>query len=336
MSDTQQLDFHCLSTAAHSRLLQKHSTRILQLSDRAAVRVLTRAETSALPPRADPTDLDVGAVQRRLRTRWLAHVLIHAVEVASTQNVLRAGAVDWPGKHGWVVTASRQSAGRGRRGSVWSSPHGSVAFTMALTLRTDETDRLVFLQYVAAMGVVEAARRLAWCRDDLAIKWPNDVHATDGGKVAGVLCEAAMNGRQDAFDVSVGVGVNVSNHAPTTCLYASRAAEGGGEGGGEGDEIEMREAFLAAFLTAFEELYDQFCTHGFEGRLLQSYLQTWMHTDQVVHMGSKDGPRAIVKGLAPNGWVRVFRTDWQAFQDLPPEDTSLDIVHNVVKKKPDE
>ena len=46
-----------------------------------------------------------------------------------------------------------------------------------------------------------------------------------------------------------------------------------------------------------------------------------------------NGPRAVVKGLAPNGLVRVFREDWQAFQDLAADETSLDIMQGMMKEK---
>ena len=51
----------------------------------------------------------------------------------------------------------------------------------------------------------------------MRIKWPNDVYAT-GMKLGGVLCQSAYRGGR--FEVVVGVGLNLANRQPTTCVDA--------------------------------------------------------------------------------------------------------------------
>ena len=71
------------------------------------------------------------------------------------------------------------------------------------------------------------------------IKWPNDIYTADGStKLGGVLCQSSVSDGQ--FEVVTGVGVNVFNTAPTTCLNALAAAADldrrkKGEGFGEGE-----------------------------------------------------------------------------------------------------
>jgi biotin--protein ligase len=52
---------------------------------------------------------------------------------------------------------------------------------------------------------------------DVRIKWPNDIYAQQL-KIGGVLCQSAY--RDQKFQVVIGVGLNVSNRDPTTCINA--------------------------------------------------------------------------------------------------------------------
>ena len=96
--------------------------------------------------------------------------------------------------HGTLVTASEQTAGRGRQGRSWSAPPDR-ALLMSLVLR----DWPKLLPLAAAVAVAEVAGA------DAAIKWPNDVQL-DGGKVAGILVE----GRPQEGWMVLGVGLNVA------------------------------------------------------------------------------------------------------------------------------
>ena len=51
---------------------------------------------------------------------------------------------------------------------------------------------------------------------DIAIKWPNDIYYHRDKKVGGIICQSFHNGR--AFEVTIGVGINISNKKPTTCM----------------------------------------------------------------------------------------------------------------------
>lgn len=96
--------------------------------------------------------------------------------------------------HGTLVTASQQSAGRGRQGRTWSAPAGS-ALLMSVVLR-DPPDLLPLAAGVAVARV---------CGEHARIKWPNDV-LVDDRKVAGILAEARL---QEGWAV-LGIGLNVA------------------------------------------------------------------------------------------------------------------------------
>lgn len=118
---------------------------------------------------------------------------LHLRATASTSD--RARALAHAGApHGTLVTASEQSAGRGRQGRSWSAPAGS-ALLMSLVLR-DPPDLLPLAAGVAVARV---------CGEGALIKWPNDVLLRDR-KVAGILAE----GRPQEGWAVLGIGLNVA------------------------------------------------------------------------------------------------------------------------------
>jgi BirA family transcriptional regulator, biotin operon repressor / biotin---[acetyl-CoA-carboxylase] ligase len=103
---------------------------------------------------------------------------------------------------GLVVTADRQTAGRGRRGSEWFAPPGSSLLYSAL-LRPFSAGRATLLPLAVPVAVCETAEAMAPVR--CQVKWPNDVWV-DERKVAGVLVEA----RPEEGWAVIGVGINVA------------------------------------------------------------------------------------------------------------------------------
>ena len=114
-------------------------------------------------------------------------------ETASTQDHARAAGV----APGTLVTALRQTAGRGRLGRAWEDTRDAgVAVTFALP--DDSPESLAMRSAVAA---AEAVRTFV-PGNAAGIKWPNDV-VVDGRKIAGVLVE------RTAGVALVGIGINV-------------------------------------------------------------------------------------------------------------------------------
>lgn len=96
--------------------------------------------------------------------------------------------------HGTLVTATEQTAGRGRQGRSWTSPAGR-ALMCSLLVR----DPPKLLPLAAGLAVADVAGPQA------CLKWPNDV-LLGTRKVAGILVEGRP---QDCWAV-VGIGINVA------------------------------------------------------------------------------------------------------------------------------
>ena len=128
---------------------------------------------------------------------------LHLRSVGSTNAKARELA-DRGAPHGTLVTASEQTAGRGRQGRTWVTPAGT-AIAASLILRA--FDELLPLR--AGLAVADLAGAAA------RVKWPNDV-LLDGRKVAGILVEARM----PEWAV-VGIGVNVRGVPPEVADIAT-------------------------------------------------------------------------------------------------------------------
>jgi BirA family transcriptional regulator, biotin operon repressor / biotin---[acetyl-CoA-carboxylase] ligase len=118
------------------------------------------------------------------------------------------------------LTATSQSAGRGRRGSQWVSPPGNLHATLLLT-ESSSPAKAPQLSFVTALAVHDA---IAECAPQLGpllkVKWPNDL-LIQKAKVAGILIEGES---EPVFAVAIGIGVNCATHPDTTDYPATDLA----------------------------------------------------------------------------------------------------------------
>ncbi|GHV96441.1 bifunctional ligase/repressor BirA [Spirochaetia bacterium] len=123
----------------------------------------------------------------------------------------RARELAWQGAPGGtVITAEKQSAGRGRNGRVWTSRQGGLFFTIL------DRPALAIADYTlpALMLQIAVARALsAICGKQARLRWPNDIYI-DQRKIAGIITEISGEGDMVSW-LTGGVGINVNNPAPS-------------------------------------------------------------------------------------------------------------------------
>jgi BirA family transcriptional regulator, biotin operon repressor / biotin---[acetyl-CoA-carboxylase] ligase len=154
----------------------------IDLLDEAAVRKAMGADSQALLSRLDIRD-STGSTNAEVMTQ------------------IAAGAGS-----GYVCTAERQTAGRGRRGRQWVSPY---ARNLYLSAAWEYSQGAAVLEGMSlAVGVV-LARALAACGvPPVQLKWPNDV-LHNGAKLGGILLEMTGDAA-GVCQVVVGIGLNVN------------------------------------------------------------------------------------------------------------------------------
>ncbi|MDO4571358.1 MAG: biotin--[acetyl-CoA-carboxylase] ligase [Planctomycetia bacterium] len=183
---------------------------------------------------------------------------LHFLRIDSTNTVARRLADE--GRLPALVTAERQTAGRGKGARVWHSPKGCLMFSFVFdrTKYGISLERSPLLSSVAALAIVDAlgtilsptnAKR-SW------IHWPNDIYvsAESGGegeskfrKLCGILTEGLPNGV-----VLHGIGLNFWNRtsdAPPD-LVEKIVSLCEVEPNLPSDSVEE---FLTRFLTFYEE-----------------------------------------------------------------------------------
>ena len=130
--------------------------------------------------------------------------VVHYKEVDSTNAEARRLSVEGA-ESGLVVTAKKQTAGKGRRGRSWESPADENLYLSILLRPSLEPEKAPMLTLVMAYSVAKVLQRE---EIQVLIKWPNDL-VLSGKKVCGILTEMNLSGTQ-IEDVIVGVGLNVN------------------------------------------------------------------------------------------------------------------------------
>jgi BirA family biotin operon repressor/biotin-[acetyl-CoA-carboxylase] ligase len=164
-------------------------------------------------------------------------------EIGSTNAELlgRAGDPDDGGApEGTVLVAEHQVTGRGRLDRVWTSPP-RAGITVSVLLRPDvPAARRGWLPLLTGVALAESVRGVTGVQ--VSLKWPNDLLAGDGRKLAGILAESTGSA------IVVGVGLNVSTTGPELPETATSLS-------GVLGSVVDRGPLLLAFLRALEVRY---------------------------------------------------------------------------------
>ncbi len=212
----------------------------------------------------------------------LGHPRIHLRRTGSTSDLAREMATSGA-PHGTLISASEQTAGRGRQGRHWIAPaHSSLL--CSLVLREPPT----LLPLIAAVAVCDVVGSVA------LIKWPNDIVSpdTDGlRKLGGILAE----GRPQEGWAVLGVGLNVAVRVDELPVALRESA---GTLGGSEEQIEP----------TLERLLD-----ALERRLADSQaavLDAWRERDALFERYvSWSGGSGLAQGIDGTGRLIVSRAD---------------------------
>jgi BirA family biotin operon repressor/biotin-[acetyl-CoA-carboxylase] ligase len=186
-------------------------------------------------------------------------------------------------EEGFIIVAEKQTNSYGRIKRMWSSNAGGLWFSILLkpSIRPDEVPKLTLVLSIALK------RSLKEYKVDSEIKWPNDVFV-NGRKIAGILVE--MSAEQDRVNwVVAGIGVNINNKLPKRFADISISLKE--VLGKEVDRVE----FFVEFLAKVEEVYNNFCSTGFE-MFVEEYNLNIAYKNEIVTIDG-GGYNNIVSGV---------------------------------------
>ncbi|KAI4307316.1 hypothetical protein L6164_030518 [Bauhinia variegata] len=296
----------------------------LKLPDNGDISILLQSELEK-PMKEENFEFDL--FLSSLSTDKFGRLLIWSPRLSSTHDVVSHNFCELPA--GTVCVADVQMKGRGRSKNIWESPLGCLLFSFTLQMEDGRVVPLV--QYVVSLAITEAIKDICDKNGlpcvDVKIKWPNDLYL-NGLKVGGILCTSTYKSKK--FNVSAGIGLNVNNEKPTTCLNTILR-----ELSVEAYQFR-REDVLAAFFNKFEKFYDLFVNQGFQ-TLEELYYKTWLHSGQRVIVQEKNEDKVVqhvvtIQGLTSSGFLLAVGDDNQMCE-LHPDGNSFDFFKGLVRRK---
>lgn len=124
-------------------------------------------------------------------------------EVGSTNDVLK-DMIKQGIESGTIVSAKKQSNGRGQYNRVWFSTKSALAFSVALKFASIPENFTVKIGECVKNSIIELC---GFTPENMRIKLPNDILINDK-KICGILTEAQSCG--DTIWIICGIGINVN------------------------------------------------------------------------------------------------------------------------------
>ncbi|GAB0133987.1 hypothetical protein EsDP_00002375 [Epichloe bromicola] len=242
---------------------------------------------------------------------------------------------------GFTFSASTQVAGRGRGTNVWLAPPGGLMFSTIINhpAYLAASRPVVFIQYIAAIAIVEAIQSYDVGYENLPIKlkWPNDIYALDPTKpassktyvkIGGILSQCGYS--DGSYQIVLGIGINAINPRPTTSISDLLPP---------GASPLRIETLLARILARLESLHAQFRREGFTEKLERRYYRHWLHTGQAISLEAEGGVGARVLGITRDwGMLEVEEMDAEGrgtgkTWTLQSDENSFDFWTGLVRRK---
>ncbi|KAI1843818.1 hypothetical protein JX266_010077 [Neoarthrinium moseri] len=244
---------------------------------------------------------------------------------------------------GFTLAATTQVAGRGRGNNVWVSPAGALIMSTVINhpAHLAPSRPIVFIQYLAAIAIVEAVKSYDKGYGDVPVKlkWPNDIYALDPRdksdkpsyvKIGGILSNCAYS--SGAYQIVLGIGINTTNGRPTTSLDALLPSH----------LAPFRiERLVARIVTRLEVLYKQFVKKGFTREMEEKYYTHWLHGRQIVTLEAEGGVRARIVGITRD-WGMLMAEELRNDESNMPtgkmwalqsDENSFDFFKGLVRRK---
>jgi BirA family transcriptional regulator, biotin operon repressor / biotin---[acetyl-CoA-carboxylase] ligase len=146
-------------------------------------------------------------IYHNLHTKYIGQHIFYFPLVTSTNSMAKESlkSMNVPLSEGTVMIADMQTAGRGRLGRIWYSPHGGIWLTIVLFPNLEPA----YISKITLMTAVVLVRSIKSLYDiPVHIKWPNDL-LIEKKKLCGILTEMAAESDRINY-VLVGIGVNAN------------------------------------------------------------------------------------------------------------------------------
>jgi len=235
---------------------------------------------------ASPDALTATEITYKLKTRWLGLQVMAFNSIKSTNDIATQMA-EQGAAEGTIVTAEKQTRGRGRFSRSWFSPAGTGIY-LSIILRPEfPPENAPGISVMTAVALADVLS--GYCPGEIRIKWPNDVLAC-GKKIAGILTELSAERNRINY-VIVGVGINVNHGAGNfpeeirrTATSLRRCLKR------KVNRVEL----LQSFLVQFEKQYNSYRQH----RLRKSLPRIRRYSSLIGQEVKVRSGRTVIEGKA--------------------------------------
>ncbi|MFQ5453482.1 MAG: biotin--[acetyl-CoA-carboxylase] ligase [Candidatus Zixiibacteriota bacterium] len=153
-----------------------------------------------------PDSLNSTEIGYQLNTKTIGKKIYAFQSVKSTNDIASQLAENCE-PEGTIVTAEKQTKGKGRFGRKWYSPLQAGIYLSIILKPKFKTELAPGISIMTALALADAINE--YCPGKVQIKWPNDI-LISGKKTAGILTELSAD-RNKIKHIIVGIGINV-NH----------------------------------------------------------------------------------------------------------------------------
>ena len=193
-----------------------------------------------------------------------------------------------------LITALKQTKGRGRRGRTWQSPKGNLYFSYSFIIPIKDLNKLVF---IISLSLAQTVKNISPSSQSIKIKWPNDV-LLNNKKISGILLE---NLKDDLWIIGIGVNI-VSSPKLTEVLYEATSLQ-------EEGIILDRIKFLHYYLKNFNKNYEIYTKEGFS-KIKEQWLEFAHNYHQPINIKTeKELKSGIFSAIDDNGYLILKTND---------------------------
>ncbi|MBG9982992.1 biotin--[acetyl-CoA-carboxylase] ligase [Aerococcaceae bacterium DSM 111020] len=226
---------------------------------------------------------------------WPNLVIEYQHQVTSTNDLAKEYIIKHPNEH-YLLIASKQIAGRGRRGKSFQSDltHG-LYFTLAYKVKNQiAPESLPLFTLLASTAMAQALEE--YLTDRIQIKWVNDLFY-QSRKVAGILTEVTMDIETGSYShVVIGIGVNLAGHFETSQPEVEKVA------GTIFGESLPKTVNLNELVNLFLLQFDYYAKHFDEKRFMNEYQKRLLGLDcQVDYQLDNRKQTGIIRGIDEHG-----------------------------------
>jgi BirA family biotin operon repressor/biotin-[acetyl-CoA-carboxylase] ligase len=239
-------------------------------------------------------------IQAELGENEIGHNIVHHFRTGST-NTAALDLVQQGAKHGTVVVAEEQTAGRGRLGRTWYSEKSSGIYGSVILRPPFSPSAAPILTLMAGVATQRALSSVTGL--DVDIRWPNDL-LVNGKKVCGILTEMnAELGRLHAVVLGIGINVNHGEMPAELKPFATSLRI-------ESQRIWSRVQIFIALLKELERYYHVLLQKGSAAIAEQwAAASTYAQGKRIRILSAGGESVATTVGVDPSGALRVRYDD---------------------------